>query len=96
MGEFINNCQRRPSREYRIEIHFFQQYAAILDCFPGNDREALQQSFRFQTMMSFYKADHDIDTFGQSLPGFLKHRICFTDTRAHPEKYFKLAACSIR
>ncbi len=69
MREFVHEGELRAALQNRVEVHFAEQTAAILDLLAGDDVEPREQRFRFGAAMGLDDADDDIHAFLLALVG---------------------------
>ena len=58
MCQFIDQYQLRVACQYRIDVHFGESYAAVLDFFVVDYFQPLDQFRGFKTFVCFYDANH--------------------------------------
>jgi hypothetical protein len=90
--QLIDQDQRRPSRQRRIEIEFPQRPIPIGHLFQRQLFEALQQGGGFLAAVGFDQAHHHIHALLAQLAGGQQHGVGFADARRRAEKDLQLAA----
>lgn len=61
VGEFVHQRQRRAARQQRIEVHFLQHAALVLDAPPWQHLQPGQQHLGLGATMGLDDADDDLD-----------------------------------
>ena len=91
MRQFVNDNERRVSRQCRIDVKF-QDIPAAMGMYPARqDFQAVEEGFRLFPTVGFHNPNDDVDAF---LPPHLsgsEHCIGFTHARGGAEEYLQLA-----
>src|SRR6266851_4196130 len=86
VGELVDKDEPRPALEDRVEVHFSQQVALVLDLLPRNYLEAFEQGPGLASAMGFDDADDNIDTLAPPGLSRQQHLVSLADARSSAEK----------
>ena len=90
--EFVHERELRAAREHRIEIHFSERDAAMVELLPRNLRQAGGKRVGFLAPMCLDVANDNIAPSLQFAMRGLQHGVGFADAGAHAEKNLQPSA----
>src|SRR5580704_9293829 len=79
MSKLVDQNDLRFSRNDRVQIHFLEHLAAVVDAAPRNDFEAGQQRFGFLAAVGLDYAGDDVVAVFEPRVGLLQHFVGLTD-----------------
>jgi hypothetical protein len=89
MRQFVNDHERRVSRQSRVNVQF-RDIPAAMGLYPARqDFQAVEEGFRFLPAVGFHNPNDDVDAFFPPLLSGAEHRIGFTHARGGAEKYLQ-------
>ena len=91
MGKLVDQCDLRPARDDRVNIHFRQRSALVFDLTARNKFEALHQRLGFLAAVGLDDADDDIIAVFFAGAGGLQHRVGLADARRGADENPQLA-----
>ena len=83
--QFIDQRHGRPPGEHRVEVHFLQHHAPVLDLPTGHLVQIADQRRRVCSPVRLHDPDHHIDTLPLQSVALLKHLVSFADTGGEAE-----------
>ncbi|CUS44389.1 hypothetical protein MGWOODY_Smn1161 [hydrothermal vent metagenome] len=92
VGELVDQHERRATCQDRIEIHFGQCLAAIIDGATGDHLERRDQCLGLGAAMGLDYADHHVDAGPQPSRALVQHLIGLADPGCGAEEYLELPA----
>ena len=93
--ELVDQNELRPALEDRVEVHFVEPAALVLDPPPRDDFEPFEQRLGLLAAMRLDDADDDIDAFAPLRLRGLQHFIGLADARRGAEKNLQPAAARL-
>ena len=77
--KLVDQDELRAAGDDRVEVHFLEPLAFVLDAPPGDDFEAVEQRFGLFAAVGLHDADDEIVAVLLSGPGLLQHLIGLAD-----------------
>ena len=90
--QFIHQRELRMAREDRVEVHFGEREAAMLDGFAGDRRQAGRERVGFLASVGFDVTDDHVAPGGEFASGGFEHGVGLADAGGHAEKDLEPAA----
>jgi len=79
--ELVDHTESRLARKNRVEIHFFQYDAAVLDLAARDDLQVAELCRGLLASVRLDEPDHDVDAFALKPLRVLDHRVGLADAR---------------
>src|SRR6516165_3476635 len=95
MGKLIDENDLRPPRNDRIEVHFIEPLAPILDTPAGNDFKAFEQRLGSLAAVGLDDPDDDVVTVGFAGTGLLQHLVGLADAGRRADEDPELADAAL-
>ena len=73
--KLVDDAELRLPRENGLDVHFFEDDAAVLDSAPRDDGQILQPRFGVGAAVRLDEAHDDVDAFATEGMGVFDHRI---------------------
>jgi hypothetical protein len=89
VSKFINESDFRAALQERIQIHFIEHMAPILDLFAENNLEAIQKRLGFQTAMGLHDPNNDISALKKTGARGKEHFVGFADAWSGAKKHLE-------
>jgi hypothetical protein len=91
MSKLVDQRDLRPPRDDRVQIHFLERLALIVDMAAGDDLDALQQGFGLLAAVSLDDAGDDVVAVLLPRMGLLQHLVGLADAGSGADEDAQLA-----
>ena len=93
--KLIDEHNGRFAFQDRVEVHFLEHMAVILDLGPWHDFEAVKQGLRLRAPMRLDHPHYDVGALKELGARGQKHLVGFTDARRRTQKHLEAATAFI-